>query len=472
MAFHYNIHNSNDLLLTVTRKQSKLFKRCLLLTALALSGAGIWLGLKATSAASPQPLTSVPVAALTPTSAAAPVPAQTTAKQPVILAAAANKPAVTAKADTGPQWQTITLKKGDTLGKVFAKLGISAQQLHALLQLKEVNSSLKKLQPGNQIKVQISADKKLHHLSYALNALDTLEVSRSNDSLKANIIHLKPDTQLTYASATVVHSLAQATRQAGLQGKLITQLAHIFKDKVQLSSARPGDKIKVLFEEDYIHGKKIRTGNIVAASLNLHGKAYKAVRYVDAKGNIDYYTPEGLSLKRGFIRYPVNYTYISSGFSHNRFDPVLHRMASHEAIDFAAPAGTPIKASGDGKISFAGKKGGYGNMVMIQHDRKFASLYAHLQRFASNIRPGVPVKQGQVIGYVGQTGMATGPHLHYEFHINGVKHNPLTIDLPSAAPLSRLARNKFIPQARQLMARLEGEQKIRLAENTHADTNG
>lgn len=492
MPYRYTVHHSNDLLLSATQQRSRSFKRRLLLAALAFGGASLWFGLKpasvpatpspitttvATTLDNPAPSTLSPIASAIAMNTINAMPAnlnqlQLSSSNIVPLQTTTSAKIPLKNGVSSPRWQTVILKKGDTLGKVFSNNGLSAQQLHAVMSLKEVNSALKRLQPGNEIKLLVNPDKTLQQFQLALNAIDTLEVTRSNNGLKANLTHQPTETQLTYAGATVVHSLSQATRHAGIQGRLGSQLVHIFKDKVDLTRVKPGDRIKVLFEEEYIKGKRIRTGNIVAAEVNVQNQAFRAVRYVDAKGNADYYTPEGLSLKRGFTRHPVNYTYISSGFTHHRFDPILHRMASHEAIDFAAPAGTPIKATGDGRVSFAGNKGGYGNVVTIQHDHKYASLYAHMQRFAANIRPGAHVKQGQVIGYVGQTGMATGPHLHYEFRVNGVKHNPLTVELPSAAPLNRLARAKFIPQARQLMVRLRSDSKIRLVENNHPTTNG
>lgn len=491
MGYRYSIYNkSNDLLLSATQKQAKIFRRRFLIGALSIAGIIAWWASHPHSTAPASAVlasTATPAASSTPLEAA--IASSLAAGTPMMLAtdntvrldttpAAPVKPTVTASlnskpaANGAPQWQTVTLKKGDTLGKVFSKTGLSAKQLQQVMAIKEVKTSLKRLQPGNQIKLLVSADKQLQQLSFALNTIDTLEIARTKDALNAKIIHAKADTQLTYAGAVVSRNFSQAMRKAGLQSKLTAQLAAIFKDKVDITKVRAGDRFKVLFEEEYIKGKKVRTGSIVAAEVNLQGKTYRAVRYVDAKGKTEFYTPEGKSLKKGFDRYPLTYTYISSGFSHNRFDPVAHRIASHPAIDFAAPQGTPIHAASDGKIVTASYNGGYGNMVLIKHDHKYESLYAHMQRFAANIRPGSYVKQGQVIGYVGQTGMATGPHLHYEVHVNGAKRNPLTIDLPSAAPLNRLARAKFIPQARQLMAQLQNNSKVRLVNNEHDDTNG
>lgn len=492
MAFRYKSYNYNDLLMSAYQKRPKSIKATLLVTAIALSGTGIWLGTK--HATHQQPITTialaqVPVPQTTETSkaiieslATAATPIAQTTMTPIAQVSEAKpvashpepvtQPAPEIKhVDPAPHWQTITLKKGDTLGKVFSKAGLSAKQLQTVMTLKEVKDSLKLLKPGNQIKLLVSPDKKLQQLSYALNAIDTLEVSSADNALSAKITHQKVDTQISYAAATVARSFSQAAAKAGLQGKLAGQLISIFKDKIDITRVKAGDRIKVLFEEDYIKGKKVRTGNIVAAEVQVQGKPFSAVRYVDAKGNIDYYTPEGQSLKRGFVRYPLNYSHISSGYILNRVNPVTGHIANHKAIDFAAPMGTPIKAAGDGKIAFAGMKGAYGNVVVIKHDSKYQTLYAHMQHFAANVRPGSYVKLGQVIGYVGRTGRATGPHLHYEFHVNGVKSNPLTVALPSAAPLNRLARAKFIPQAHQWMARLHNE-NVHLVENHHSMHNG
>lgn len=457
--------NNNDLLLTATQRRHKSLKNRLLVASLLLAGVSIfWISCKHLASNSVVPTPAVAQNQLALASPATILPAATPDNKPPVSAQVQNTPA--------PQWQTIILKKGDTLGKIFNKAGLNIVQAQAVMAVKDAKQSLRLLKPGNEIKLLVSPDKKLQQLSFAINALDTLHVSRNNNALTAEISHLKPETELTYAAATVTKSLSQATSKAGLQTKLVHQLATIFKDKVNLARVRNGDKLKLLFEEDYINGKRVRTGNIAAAEVTVQGNVYRAVRYVDAKGVAEYYTPEGLSLKKGFNRYPVNYKYISSGFSHHRFDPILQRMASHEAIDFKAVEGAPIKASGDGKVIYAAAGHGYGNMVKIQHDRKFTSLYAHMSRFGQNIRPGTAVKAGQVIGYVGHTGMATGSHLHYEFLVNGVKQNPLTVALPSAAPLNRLARATFIPQARQLMARLKVDSRVRLVANNHANTNG
>lgn len=507
MSYRYIIYNSNDLLLSAKQRRSTSIRRRLIVIAFIFGIGGCWLGLRTSSTAArpvTPPATTAPAIAVpsTPAPGASPSVSSTVISSAAIsnanamLIAKSLQPTIShVKPDSAvtiaavklqpphitpppvtmasvAQWQTITLKKGDTLGKIFLQHNLTAQQLQAVMSVKEASLSLRRLQAGNRINLLISPDNRLQQLNMALNTIDTLEVRCKNNKATAKVTHQAVETQLTYASATVSHGLAQTTRKAGIQGKLGAQLVSVFKDKVDLMKVKPGDRIKVLFEEHYVKGKKVGTGNIVAAEINWQGKPFSAVRYVDAKGNADYYTPEGFSLKRGFTRHPVNYTHISSGFTHQRFDPILHRIARHEAIDFAAPAGTPIKATGDGKISFASNRGGYGNMVLIQHDRKYASLYAHMQRFATDIHPGTYVRQGQVIGFVGQTGMATGPHLHYEFHVNGISQNPLTVELPSAAPLSRLARARFIPQARQLIARLQGNQNMHLVENNHANTHG
>ncbi|CAM4386479.1 MAG: hypothetical protein LEGION0398_MBIBDBAK_01127 [Legionellaceae bacterium] len=491
MSNPQTIYQTNDLLLSATKKPSKREKQCLLMLALVFSLSGLWLGAKSDkknisivtneaiqqSALVNQKSDFIPVnriisqsveAIFTPTLPNT-MQLMTTSSIENLLT---NRP-IPIKTQRvlpqQPQWYSIILKNGDTLNKVFAQKGISAQQLQAITSLKEISPSLKKLHPGNEIKLLINADKKLQEMTFALNAIDSIEIDQKNNKFTAKIVHQPLETQLTYAGATIIHSLSKATYHAGIQGKLSLQLATIFKEKVELSKLKQGDKFKVLFEENYSKGKKVSTGNIVAAEIRTQGKIFKAVRYLDNKGNTEYYTPEGFSLKRGFIRYPLNFTHISSGYSLHRLDPVSHRWAPHQAIDFAAPIGTPIKASGDGRIQFAGRKGGYGNAIIIQHDRKYASLYAHMQHFGKGIRCGTQVKQGQVIGYVGITGMTTGPHLHYEFHVNGVKANPLKVELPLAPPLNRLARGKFIRDANQLIARLEGNEKVHLVVNTHAE---
>ncbi len=234
------------------------------------------------------------------------------------------------------------------------------------------------------------------------------------------------------------------------------ELAAIFGWDVDFAlDIRAGDSFTVVYEELYLNGEKLRDGDILAAEFNNRGKRYRAIRYQDPRGRTEYYSPDGKNMRKAFLRTPVAFTRISSRFSLGRKHPILHHIRAHKGVDYAAPRGTPIKATGDGKIVFRGRKGGYGNTIIIQHGGRYSTLYAHMSRFARSLRTGRRVRQGQVIGYVGSTGLATGPHLHYEFRINGAHHNPLTVRLPDASPLPRKYRRNFKASTAPYLAQLD-----------------
>ena len=228
---------------------------------------------------------------------------------------------------------------------------------------------------------------------------------------------------------------------------------------------RQGDSFGIVYEELYKDGVKIRNGRILSAKFVNDGKAYKAVYYTDPSGNSDYYAPDGKSMRKAFLRSPVKFSRISSRFSNKRWHPVLSKWRSHKGVDYAAARGTPVRASGDGKISFAGRKGGYGRLVVISHGGRYTTAYGHLHRYAKGARSGRKVKQGQIIGYVGSSGLATGPHLHYEFRVNGVHRNPLTVKLPEAKPVNTAYIDNFEKQIQTYLSML------RLMDRTLADNS-
>lgn len=272
---------------------------------------------------------------------------------------------------------------------------------------------------------------------------------------------------IAYVSGQVSKSLLTDAKKAGLTTRQANQLIQIFSPK-GISKLSAGDQFSVLVQNPNAAatGKKKPSSNILAAQLVHKGKSYQLIRFTDPKGRAAYYTPQGESLQGESIsRAPLNYKYISSGFSMHRFDPVLRFVRPHVGVDYAAPYGTPIKAAGDGVIMLAGYKGGYGNTVMIKHDDKYTTLYGHLSKFAANIKSGTAVQQGQVIGYVGSTGFATGAHLHYEIHVNNKPMNPITVALPGVK-VPKAYRNQFLAQSKTLLAQLTTNKQVRLAERT------
>jgi murein DD-endopeptidase MepM/ murein hydrolase activator NlpD len=244
------------------------------------------------------------------------------------------------------------------------------------------------------------------------------------------------------------------------------ELANIFGWDIDFAlDIRKGDRFTVLYEEMYVDGEDIGNGTILAAEFVNQGKRYHAVRYTDAGGKTDYYSLDGKSMRKAFLRTPVEFSRISSGFSLGRKHPILNKIRAHKGVDYAAATGTPIKVTGDGKIIFRGKKGGYGNTIIVQHGSKYSTLYAHMSKYRSGLTTGSRVKQGQIIGYIGSSGLATGPHLHYEFRVNDVHRDPLRVKLPGAEPLASKYREDFNKKAEALLAQLDLVRDVQLASN-------
>jgi murein DD-endopeptidase MepM/ murein hydrolase activator NlpD len=391
-----------------------------------------------------------------------PDPAPIPADQEMPLSA--TLPEVEPAAENTPKGETIdvVVEKGATLSKIFANLNLPARDLDQIVKLGEDTLKLTRLRPGESITFSLSEAHELQRLSYALGHDRTLHVVRGEDgTFKSEIEEHPLEYRQTIGRGSINSSFYEAAVEAGLPPDMVLRLADIFGWKINfLTDIQEGDRFSILYETVYKDGKPVTTGDILAASFTNNGKLFQAVRYTDKEGNTAYYTPDGKSLKRGFLRYPVEFSRISSRFSKARMHPVLHEVRAHKGVDFAAPTGTPIRAAADGKITFQGWKGGYGKVVMIQHDGTYSTVYGHMSRFEPSLRQGARVKQGQVIGYVGATGYATGPHLHYEFRINGVHRDPLSVALPEAQPIPANERSRFLAESAQILAqmsRLEGE---------------
>lgn len=358
-----------------------------------------------------------------------------------------------------PIWETETVKSGDSLSLIFQRAGLSDRTLYEFMSSNDEAKQLKRIHPGHQIDFQIE-DKQLLALRYKNSPLSSLNFKKTDTGFTSNQEQRQPDIHTAYREATIHDSLFMAGKKAQLDANLIMELANIFGWDVDFAlDIRQGDSFKVLYEEHFLEGEKLGNGPIMAAEFTNQGKTYKAVRYQDKKGNAHYYTPEGHTMRKEFLRTPVDFGRISSHFNLRRKHPVLNRIRAHKGTDYAAPRGTPIRAAGDGKVVHAGKKGGYGNTVIIQHGQTYKTLYAHMSKFRRGVRNGSRVKQGQVIGYVGSTGLATGPHLHYEFYVNGAVRNPVTVKLPKANSIAKSERARFMQQTRQVLANMDSFHK-------------
>jgi murein DD-endopeptidase MepM/ murein hydrolase activator NlpD len=259
------------------------------------------------------------------------------------------------------------------------------------------------------------------------------------------------------AEARITSSLFVAGQEAGLSDNLIMQLAAIFGWDIDFAlDIRAGDSFKLLFEQRFKDGRKVDEGPILAAEFSNRGDSLRAVRYTAPDGITGYYSETGMAMRKAFLRTPLKFTRISSNFNLRRRHPVLNRIRAHRGVDYAAPTGTPVKAAGDGVVVFAGTKGGYGKTVVLRHGGVYSTLYAHLSRYAGGLRRGQRVGQGAVIGYVGSTGLATGPHLHYEFQVNGIHRDPLNVPLPRAEGIPADQLPRFEAEAALLLAQLDG----------------
>ncbi|RFA31473.1 hypothetical protein CAI21_02380 [Alkalilimnicola ehrlichii] len=364
------------------------------------------------------------------------------------------EPAVAGELDES--WEVITVRSGDSLAAIFNRMGLSPRTLHNIMATGEPAKSLRRIFPGDEIRFRI-VDGDLLGIRYAVDESVTLHVDWEEEAgFTTNLVANPLETHVTHASAVINSSLFLAGRSAGLNDRLIMELAGIFGWDIDFAlDIRAGDRFSVVYEELHRDGEKVRTGNIIAAEFVNRGRTVRAVRFEYPDGRADYFSPDGRSMRKAFIRSPVDFRRISSGFNPNRLHPIHGTRRPHRGVDYAAPTGTPIKAAGDGRIVHLGWKGGYGRTIVIQHGTRYSTLYAHMSRYANNLSAGSRVRQGQVIGYVGQSGLATGPHLHYEFLVDGVHRNPVTVELPDAEPIAQEYRAQFEAQTAPLVAKLD-----------------
>ncbi|WP_443190744.1 peptidoglycan DD-metalloendopeptidase family protein [Pseudomonas indica] len=370
------------------------------------------------------------------------------------------------EAVTDPRHKSVTVSNGDTLSTVFAKVGLPATTVHEVLSSDKEAKQLTRLKVGQIINFTLDDSGQLENLQTKLSDLESISLSRTEQSYSFKRDLTKPDIRPTYAHGVIDSSLFVAAKRAGLSHNLTMDLANVFGYDIDFAlDIRRGDEFEVIYEEKVVNGKQVGHGSILAARFTNRGKTYTAVRYTNKQGTTSYYNADGNSMRKAFIRTPVDFARISSRFSNGRRHPILNKIRAHKGVDYAAPRGTPIKSAGDGKVILAGRKGGYGNTVIIQHGNSYRTLYAHMQGFAKGVRTGSSVKQGQIIGYIGTTGLSTGPHLHYEFQVNGVHVDPLSQKLPMADPIAGNDKQRFMQISKPLMARMDQEKATMLAQN-------
>ena len=358
----------------------------------------------------------------------------------------------------------VIVTKGDTLSTLFEKVGLPATSVHDVLASDKQAKQFSQLKHGQKLEFELSPDGQLTNLHSKLNDLESISLTKNDKGYTFNRITAKPTVRSAYVHGVINSSLSQSAARAGLSHSLTMDMASVFGYDVDFAQdIRQGDEFDVIYEQKVVNGKAVGTGPILSARFTNRGKTYTAVRYTSKQGNSSYYTADGNSMRKAFIRTPVDFARISSKFSMGRKHPILNKIRAHKGVDYAAPRGTPIKAAGDGKVLLAGRRGGYGNTVILQHGNTYTTLYGHMQGFAKGVKTGGTVKQGQVIGYIGTTGLSTGPHLHYEFQVNGVHVDPLGQKVAMADPISKAERARFLAQSQPLMARMDQEKATQLA---------
>jgi murein DD-endopeptidase MepM/ murein hydrolase activator NlpD len=360
---------------------------------------------------------------------------------------------------------TLLVRNGDTLDQLFRRNDLSITDLTIMVALPEAKRHLALVRPGDKFEI-IRDGERVLSLSRELGEAQKLWIRRDGDGFVSEIVDLEIEIRTAGAHGVIESSLWAAAATAGLDSDVIEEITGIFEWDIDFAlEVRTGDSFTVVYEERWRDGIKLGNGDIVAAEYVNQGKSFRAARYVDAAGNTDHYTPEGKNVRRPFLRNPIEFTRVSSNFNPSRRHPILNTIRAHRGVDLAAATGTPVRAAGDGRIAARGANGSYGNRIEIQHGGNITTLYAHLSRYGS-YGVGARVQQGDIIGYVGMTGGATGPHLHYEYRIAGVHQNPRTVDLPEADSIPDLHRDDFVAKSAGLWRQLDLYESTRLAQNS------
>ena len=347
------------------------------------------------------------------------------------------------------------MSRNDTMDRLFRRFELNLADLAMLRGLPELRSQVDRLKPGELLRLTHRGGE-LVGLERKLSDSETLKVTRDVNGFSSDVLENPLEIRTRTASATIHSSLFQAAADADLDERIALELAEIFQYDIDfVLDMQPDDRFTLIYEEVSQDGKILRTGNILAAKFVNEGREYRAIRYVDEQGHAEYFTPDGKSLRKAFIRAPVQFSRVSSRFNPSRRHPVLNTIRAHRGVDYAAPIGTPVRAAGDGRVSFVGQQGGFGNVIELEHGSGVVTVYGHLSRFAAHLRRGQRIELGQVIGFVGMTGLATGPHLHYEYRVHGVHQNPQTVPLPDAAPIPDAGRERFLATTADLVNMLD-----------------
>jgi murein DD-endopeptidase MepM/ murein hydrolase activator NlpD len=352
-------------------------------------------------------------------------------------------------------WREERIRPGDTLASLLGRLGVSAEETQRVLANKDAVAKLARMASGRTVLARVTASGRLLFMRHVVDEQHMVSIERIQGEFQTKDSTIDARPTLVMRSGEVQHSLFGATDAADIPDSIASEMAEVFSGEIDFHrDLRKGDRFSVVYEAYYHEGALIKTGKLLAAEFTNNGERIQALRFVDPAGNVGYFTPEGRSLKRAFLKSPLPFTRITSGFSMSRFHPVLQEWRAHRGIDYGAPSGTPVRAVADATVKFVGNQRGYGNIVVLDHATPYSTAYGHLSRFEKGLRKGARVRQGQLIGYVGMTGLASGPHLHYEFRVSGQQRNPLAMKLPTALPLDNRDKPRFLAESAPLMHRL------------------
>lgn len=356
-----------------------------------------------------------------------------------------------------PIWLVDQVRRDDTLSSLLDRINIRNPEAVAFLrQAPDARALATQLRPGRTILTKTTSEGELLELQFQNDMNRALVVKKSSDGYQAHEMPLVLEKRILVKSAEIHSSLLAATDAAGIPDQIAIQLANIFSSDIDFNlDLRKGDRFTVVYEASFSNGELINTGRVLGTEFINQGKVHRAVLYRDSDGRENYYTPDGKSLQKAFLRSPLEFSRISSGFTLARFHPVLQTWRAHKGVDYAAPTGTRVKAVADATVTFVGNQGGYGNVVILQHSGGISTVYGHLSRFAPGLRKGQKIAQGEAVGFVGMTGLATGPHLHYEFRVHGEHRDPLKVVLPTSVPLPAERLADFSRQAQPLAAQLD-----------------
>ena len=362
---------------------------------------------------------------------------------------------------TESYWREVRIERGDTIASILQRLQIDDASAGQVLQRTSEARLLYRLIPGRTIRAHTTAAGQLRALRY-LTGTQLLKIDREGDALVVSEGAAEVETRLHMRSGEIRSSLFAATDAAGMSDAVAVQIAEVFSTDIDFHrDLRKGDRFAAVYEVQYHQGELVKTGRLLSAEFVNNGKTFQAVWFQNPDGEGGYYTPDGKNIRKAFLRSPLEFSRISSGFTISRFHPVLQTWRAHKGVDYAAPTGTRVRATGDGIIEFVGRQGGYGNLVVLRHQSKYTTWYGHLSGFAPGMQKGKRIVQGDVIGFVGSTGIATGPHLHYEFRTNDVHQDPLRVAMPPAPPLAPQHRAAFDENARPLAERLALVRQVR-----------